>query len=105
MPYSVRLTQEAADDLSRLLDFVIARELESTTIDLGAAERALQAIQDGFATLQRTPFTCRKAGASPFLRELVIAFGASGFVALFEIVDNSHVVIAAVRHKREDDYH
>ena len=51
------------------------------------------------------PFTCRKVDQSPFLRELVIPFGETGYVALFEIADNNTVVIAAVRHQREDDYH
>lgn len=40
-----------------------------------------------------------------FLRELIIAFGASGYVALFEIDDASTVTVLAVRHPREDDYH
>ena len=52
------------------------------------------------------PITCRKADASnPFLRELVIPFGAAGYVALFEIEDSSTVTILAIRHQREDDYH
>jgi len=55
--------------------------------------------------LERSPFTCRKAAGSPFLRELIIPFGATGHVALFEIVDASNVVVIAVRHQREDDYH
>ena len=42
---------------------------------------------------------------SPFLRELVNSFGTTGYVALFEIVDAQNVVIAAVRHPREDDCH
>ena len=50
-------------------------------------------------------FTCRKAGQSPFLRELTIPFGHSGHVALFEIVDPTDVVVSAVRHQPEDDYH
>ena len=39
------------------------------------------------------------------LRELVIPFGASGYVALFEIVESDRVIVGAVRHQREDDYH
>jgi hypothetical protein len=39
------------------------------------------------------------------LRELIIPFGATGYVALFEISDSQTVVIAAVRHQRESDYH
>lgn len=73
--------------------------------DLSLAERALAAIQAGIAALETSPFTCRKAGSSPFLRELIIPFGRSGYVALFEIEDPVHVVVVAVRHQLEDDYH
>jgi plasmid stabilization system protein ParE len=106
MSYRVRLTKEAEDDLTRLYDFVLKRELDRPgTGDLDLAEKALNAIKDGFMSLNRSPFTCRKADQSPFLRELIIPFGRSGYVALFEIVDNTLVVIAAVRHQIEDDYH
>jgi hypothetical protein len=47
----------------------------------------------------------QSAANSPFLRELVIPFGGTGCVALFEIDDNQTVTILAVRHQREDDYH
>lgn len=106
MGYRVRLTREAEDDLIRLYDFVLERELDRPgTGDLDLAEKALSAIKDGFLSLSKSPFTCRKADPSPFLRELIIPFGRSGYVALFEIVDNTLVVIAAVRHQIEDDYH
>ena len=105
MSFRVRLTREAAEDLERLFDFVLDRELQRNDGEVDLAERALQAIKDGIASLRRSPFTCRKAGPSPFLRELVIPFGRSGYVALFEIVDNKNVVVAAVRHQLEDDYH
>jgi hypothetical protein len=56
--------------------------------------------------LRDFPFTCRKAVPdNPFLRELVIPFGAAGYVALFEIEDNETVTILAMRHQREDDFH
>ena len=106
MSYRVRLTRQAEDDLVRLYDFVLERELDRPgTPDLDLAKRALNAIRDGFMSLSKSPFTCRKAEHSPFLRELIIPFGHSGYVALFEIVDSTLVVIAAVRHQREDDYH
>jgi len=54
---------------------------------------------------EASPFTCRKAGQGPFLRELIIPFGHSGYVALFEMVDPTDVVMSAVRHQLEDDYH
>lgn len=106
MSYAVKLTKEAEDDLVRLYDFILERELQRlSTGDLDIAEKALNAIKDGFASLRRSPFTCRKAEQSPFLRELIIPFGRSGYVALFEIVNSTLVVVAAVRHQNEDDYH
>ena len=68
-------------------------------------ERALAASRACVETLKTWPFPCRKAGPSPFLRELLIPFGHSGYVALFEIVDPTDVVVSAVRHQLEDDYH
>lgn len=105
MSFTVRLTREAEADLDRLFDFVLERELAREGGDLALAEQALAALRAGVATLRSSPFTCRKAGRSPFLRELVIPFGRSGYVALFEIEDSSNVVVLAVRHQLEDDYH
>jgi plasmid stabilization system protein ParE len=102
--FTVRFTAQALEDLERLYDFVLERELHRGG-DLDIAERAIEAIGNGIAALSYSPFTCRKAGSDPFVRELVIPFGASGYVALFEIEASNSVVIAAVRHQREDDYH
>jgi plasmid stabilization system protein ParE len=103
--FRVRLTRDAEADLERLFDFVLDRELERDGGDLDLAEQALVAIRAGFATLRTSPFTCRKAGQSPFLRELIIPFGRSGYVALFEIFGRTDVVVSAVRHQLEEDYH
>jgi len=55
--------------------------------------------------LRFSPFSCRKAVSdNPFLRELIIPFGAAGDVALFEIEPRGIVNILAVRHQREEDY-
>ena len=98
MSFRVRFTREAENDLLRLYDFLLAQDLE-------AAERALQSIRDGLDMLKRFPFSCRKAASDqPRLRELIIPFGGSGYVALFEIDDAKTVTILAVRHQREDDY-
>ena len=105
MSLRVRLTRDAEADLERLFDFVLERELERAGGDLDLAEQALTAIRAGIATLGSSPFTCRKAGQSPFLRELIIPFGRSGYVALFEIVGQADVAVGAVRHQLEDDYH
>ena len=97
--YRVRFTADAEDDLVRLYDFLLGQ-------DCDAAENALAAIRTGIELLGLSPFSCRKAVAgNPLLRELVIPFGAAGYVALFEIEGPSTVTILAVRHQREEDYY
>jgi len=105
MKYRVVFSQAAAEDLEQLFDFALQRELDSETGDLNIPEKAVQAIKNGVAFLTSSPFTCRKVGSSSFIRELVIPFGHTGYVALFEIVDSNTVIIGAIRHQREDDYH
>ena len=105
MSFRVRLTRGAEADLERLFDFVLERELAREGGNLALAEQALAAIRAGFATLKTSPFTCRKVGQSPFLREVIIPFERSGYVALFEIEGASEGVVAAVRHQLEEDYH
>lgn len=105
MAFEVIFSEAAAQDLEMLFDFVLQRELESETGDSDIPARALQAIRDGVRLSERSPFACRKVGSSPFLRELVIPFGGPGCVVLFEIVDQGRVMVGAVRHQREDDYH
>ena len=105
MTFKVRLTREAEADLDRLFDFLLEREQSRDGGDLSLPTQAIAALQSGIATLKTSPFTCRKAGQSPFLRELVIPFGRSGYLALFEVEDSSRVAVLAVRHQLEDDYH
>jgi len=105
MTYKVEFNQTAAADLEQLFDYVLQRELSSETGDLDIPDRAVQAIKDGMAFLASSPFACRKAGRSSFVRELIIPFGRTGYVALFEIVDSNTVIIGAIRHQLEDDYH
>ena len=74
--------------------------------DINATKSALSAIGKITEFLQNFPFSCRKADEqNPFLREVIITFGSSGYVALFEIENNETVTILAVRYQREDDYH
>ena len=105
MKYTVEFSEAAADDLERLFDFALQRELDSATGDLEIPERALRAIKNGIAFLATSPFACRKVGSRSFIRELIIPFGHTGYVALFEIVDDKTVIIGAVRHQLEDDYY
>lgn len=105
MTFRVLLTRDAEADLDRLFDFLLDRELNREGSDLALPGQAIAALRGGIATLKMSPFTCRKAARSPFLRELIVPFGRSGYVALFEIEDESTVAVLAVRHQLEDDYH
>ena len=99
MSYQVRYTREARADLIRLYQFLLEQ-------DPAVAGRALETIRKGANMLESFPFTCRKIDSdNPYLRELVVPFGNTGYVALFEIEGEETVTILAVRHQREDDYH
>lgn len=99
--FAVRFTPHAEDDLLRLYAFILQRDAS----DLSRAEGVPDAIGHGIRGLERSPFSYRKVRAdNPFLRELVIPFGAAGYVALFEIEEERTVTILAVRHQLEDDW-
>lgn len=98
MSFRVRYSDTAREDIRRLITHVAA-------YDPIAARRASSAIKKAMEVLKEFPFTCRKASPeTPLLRELVIPFGGSGFVALFDIKDSTSVTILAIRHQHEDDY-
>ena len=99
MSYQVRYTKEAKEDLERLFNFLLKHNLQ-------AAHGAKDVISKGMTFLEDFPFACRKADhANPFLREMLISFGNSGYVVLFEIENKTTVTILAVRHQKESDYH
>lgn len=104
MTFEVLFSPEADDDLARLFDFLLdnahARE------DLDLAILALEAVRTAvMSQLAVSPYSFRKAGKSLTRRELVIPFGATGYVALYEITSPSSVLVLAIRHQREEDYH
>jgi plasmid stabilization system protein ParE len=101
--FAVRYSAGAREDLTRLYEYLLDRS--ETAEDLQLAENALNAVTSAVENLAKAPFIYRKAGQNPFLRELLIPFGQSGYVALFEIDDATTVTILAGRHQLEDDYH
>ncbi|MHA7970138.1 type II toxin-antitoxin system RelE/ParE family toxin [Rhizobium sp. CAU 1783] len=99
MSFRLRYSPDARADIKRLYAFLLER-------DFDAAEKAVEVIIRTINGLREFPFAARKApGDNSFLRELVIPFGAGGYIALFEIENGKTVTILAVRHQREDDYH
>ena len=104
MTFDVRFSVAAVDDLERLFDFLLARA--ETIEDLDLAQAAIEAIRSAaLSQLALTPYSFRKAGTGSTRRELIIPFGATGYVALYEIAGPTCVVVLAVRHQREEDYH
>ena len=101
--YIVIISPEAQEDFERLQDFWI--QVAGPEI----ADRAMSTILKALDVLSIFPHSCRKASTPHFdiiFRELVIPFGSSGYLALFEIQEKAgRVAILAVKHQREGDYH
>jgi len=91
----VIVTQGAIGGLERCRRFLAAKAPE-------AARRAGQAIEQQLLLLESAPDIGRPLPEAPELRELVIPFGDSGYVALYrqELADDA-VYILAFRHQKE----
>lgn len=69
------------------------------------ASRAGQAIERQLARLEENPNMGRPLPELPQLRELIIEFGDSGYVALYRLVSaDDAVYILAFRHQKEAGY-
>jgi plasmid stabilization system protein ParE len=90
--YSTR----ALEHLERAFEFLAEK-------DPGAAAVAAAAIREAVDALTRHPLIGRSTAGD--LRELVISYGRTGYVALYEFSPTQDQVrILAVRHQRELDY-
>lgn len=70
-----------------------------------AARRAAETIERHFALLGNRPEIGRPLPNDPPLRELVIPFGDSGYVALYRFEPHDDTVyVLAFRHQREAGY-
>ena len=94
----VIVTAGAAEGLERCRKFLAAKAPQ-------AARRAGQAIERQFLLLETDPDIGRPFPEMPEFRELVIAFGDSGYVALYrhEPADDA-VNVLAFRHQKEAGY-
>lgn len=92
----VLLSEQAANDIDRLCDFLI------DTLPSEAA-RTGDVIFDGIEILETHPSIGRPLGKG--LRELVISRGRSGYLALYFYDEDADAVsVVAVRHQRESGY-
>jgi plasmid stabilization system protein ParE len=104
MTFDVRFSAAADDDLARLVDLLLDRAQSLEDLDL--AQAAIEAVRSAVLNqLAVTPYSFRKAGKSSTRRELIIPFGATGYVVLYEIAGPTSVVVLALRHQSEEDYH
>ena len=70
-----------------------------------SSKRAVLAIREAFLPLKQSPVIGRPVEDHPELRELIIDFGATGYLAMYRYEPaNDTVVILAIKHQREDDY-
>jgi hypothetical protein len=52
-----------------------------------------------------TPYSYRKVGLRPTLRELIVPFGSTGYIPRFDIRTPELVLVIGARHQREEDFH
>jgi plasmid stabilization system protein ParE len=92
----VTYTANALANLERAFEFLAQH-------DPDAAAGAAAAIQEAVNVLARHPLLGRPADGG--LRELVISYGSTGYVALYRFHPRRNEVrVLALRHQRELDY-
>lgn len=92
------ITQKAAQGLEQCRRFLLEKNPR-------AATRAAQAIKNSFSLLQAEPQIGRPFDNLPELRELIIPFGESGYVALYRYEERTNsLYIVAFRHQKEAGY-
>lgn len=94
MSYLVHWTGAAADGLERAYLFLAEKSEE-------AAIAAIKAMREKTLLLEQFPNAGRPAeDLEPEHRELLVSFGAAGYILLYR-VESSSVYILAVRHQKE----
>ena len=104
MRFKVEFTSEADADLDRLFDFLLERA--QTVEDAMRTYKAVEAIRAvANSHLSTTPYSYRKVGQRPTLREIIVPFGSTGYVLRFDIRTPKLVLVIGARHQREEDFH
>ena len=104
MTFEVGLTPAADADLDRLFDFLLKRaETVEEALRAYEAIAVIRAVADSH--LSTTPYSYRKVGQRPTLRELIVPFGSTGYVLRFDIRSPGLVLVIGARRQREEDYY
>ena len=99
----VLATHSFQQDIERLEDHIVERELASNTPDDTCLFRFRDAVEQGLGILSFAPHTCRRSEERKEFRELIIPFGRGGCVVLFTIREVD-VLLLAARDQHELDY-
>ena len=91
------------EDIERLGEHIVQRELASNTPDDTCLFRFRDAVERAMGILSFAPHSCRRSEAHREFRELIIPFGHGGCVVLFAIREVDAVLLAA-RDQHEHDY-
>ena len=103
MTFRVEFTPEAEADLDRLCGFLLDRA--ETVEDAMRAYQAIEALRTAANShLSITPYSYRKVGTRPTLRELIVPFGSTGHILQFDIRTPELVLVIGARQQREDDF-
>jgi hypothetical protein len=102
-PYRVIPSLSFQQDIERLEDHILLRELASHAPDERCLFRFRDAVEQGMSILAFAPHTCRRSEQDREFRELIIPFGKGGCVFLFAMRD-TEVVLLAARDQHERDY-
>ena len=87
---------EALSHIERAFAFLASR-------DATAAIAAASAIREAVSLLEKHPLVGRPVAGN--IRELVVSFGSTGYVALYRFLPaRDQVRVLAIRHQRELDY-
>jgi len=93
---NLRFAPAAVRDIERLRGFLQSKSP-------AAGRRAATAIAESVRQLRRHPGMGRPVPEWPGCRELLIDFGASGYIALYRH-EGDRVTVLALRHQREAGY-
>lgn len=91
------------EDIQRLEEHIVQRELASSTPDDACLFRFHDTVELAMGILSFAPHTCRRSEGHREFRELIIPFGQGGCVVLFAIREVDGVLLAA-RDQHENDY-
>lgn len=97
MPYVICWTPHARESLLRIYSFLSEKNMEFARI-------AIKTIREKVLLLENFPNAGRPAyDLEPEHRELLIPFGETGYVILYQI-KNTTIYILAIKHQKEVNY-